>query len=80
MRVMTDSWVRAAIMRKTGAHIQRQHASQEPGPAPVTGKGIDEIAMGVFLKALKRYGVSCRIPNQAFQLVTSMGWHLGVGM
>ena len=40
-RVMTDSWVMAAMIRSAprrqkghGGHIQRKHALQQPGPAP----------------------------------------------
>ena len=36
--------------------------------------------MGIFLKTLQRHGASRRVPNQAFQLVPSMRWHLGVGV
>ena len=36
--------------------------------------------MGIFRQTLQCHGASCCIPNQAFQLVTPMGWHLGVGV
>jgi hypothetical protein len=36
--------------------------------------------MGILCKPLQRHGTSCRVPQQALQLVPSMGWHLGVGM
>jgi hypothetical protein len=36
--------------------------------------------MGIFRKTLQRHGASCRVPNQALQLVPSMGWHLSVGV
>jgi hypothetical protein len=36
--------------------------------------------MGIFRQTLQCHGASCCIPNQALQLVTPMGWHLGVGV
>src|SRR5882724_3525555 len=36
--------------------------------------------MGILCKPLQRHGTSCCVPQQALQLVPSMGWHLGVGM
>ena len=36
--------------------------------------------MGSFLQTLQRHGASRCVPHQAFQLVPSMCWHLGVGV
>ena len=36
--------------------------------------------MGIFRKTLQRHGVSCRVPHQAFQLVTPVRWYMGVGV
>jgi len=36
--------------------------------------------MGSFLQTLQRHSASRRVPHQAFQLVPSMRWHLGIGV
>src|SRR5262249_11391688 len=36
--------------------------------------------MGIFHPTLQCHGASCCLPHQALQLVTLMGWHLGVGV
>ena len=36
--------------------------------------------MDIFRQTLQCHGASCCIPHQALQLVTPMGWHLGVGV
>ena len=166
MRVITDSWVMAAMIRsaprrqkgsrkapsahtvrKTRGHSQSKHTPQEPRPAPGRGaslrrrlihtllawrrddrpaqltvrgetargahemdarqghersqllqefqwrqldtgrtvrpwlgKGINEIAIGIFCKTLQRHGASRCVPNQAFQLVTPVRRDMRVGV
>src|SRR5262245_11517073 len=41
---------------------------------------VHEVSMGIFLETLERYGTSCRVPHQVFQLVTAMRWNLCVGV
>jgi hypothetical protein len=36
--------------------------------------------MGIFRQPLQRHGASCRVPQQALQLITPIRWHLGVGV
>ena len=36
--------------------------------------------MGIFRKTLQRHGASCRVPQQALQLITPIRGHLGVGV
>src|SRR5262249_50321087 len=43
-------------------------------------EGIDEIAIGLCLEALQGDGTAGRIPYQALQLVTPVGWDMGVGV
>src|SRR5262249_47249603 len=43
-------------------------------------KRIHELPVGIFRKTFKRHSASACVPNQTLQLVTPMGWHLGVGV
>src|SRR2546423_13790579 len=56
----------------------------EPNPSrpvrPRVGEGRDKIAIGVLLQTLQGYGTAGRIPYQALQLVTPVGWDVGVGV
>src|SRR5262245_8224221 len=44
------------------------------------GEGVHEIAVGVLFQTFQGHGTAGRLPYQALQLVTPVGWDVGVGV
>jgi hypothetical protein len=60
--------------------FQRRECDASGAVRPRLGERVHEVPMGIFRKTLQRHGASCRVPNQAFQLVSAMRWYLRVGV
>jgi len=60
--------------------FQRRQFDADRAIRPQLCERVDEVSTGIFLATLKCHGASRRVSNQAFQLVASMGWDLGVGV
>jgi len=74
-----DAW-QGHERRKFFQEFQRREGDPGRAVRPRMGEGIDEVAMDIFLEALQGYGTAGCIPYQALQLVTPVGWDVGVGV
>src|SRR5262249_39940919 len=67
-----------------GGQLLQEFHRREPnahGPVrPRMGRGADQTTVGRCLEAFQGYGTAGRIPYQALQLVTPVGWDVGVGV
>src|SRR5262249_45154353 len=60
--------------------FERREPNARGAVGPRVSEGVEEIAIGLYLEALQRHRAAGRIPYQALQLVTPVGWNVGVGV
>jgi len=60
--------------------FQRREANARSAVGPRVSEGVEEVAIGIRCKSLKRYCTSCGVANEALHLIPPMRWDRRVRM